>query len=364
MNPTPANPQQPEVGEGAQALVVTLRLGFNLLRLLLLIMLLVYAFSGIFILDQNEEALVYRFGRQVGEVRTSGRWHFAWPKPIDQVVRLPVGKSHTLSSNHFWFKEQDRNILSNPNEGPPPEGPEQGLVTGTDGYLLTADTNIIHTKWEVTYRIADPQAYHTRYANPDTVLRSLLDNAVLRQVAVLPIKAVFYQGTELKQALGGSDLQLVIRDELQRAAGVHQLGVTIDQVNYVDKTPPRSTLASFSLVLEAALGSSKSVNDADAYRMSRLQEARGESSRIANEAQADYDRLTASVEGDAAYLKRILEEYQSKGEAIIIGLYTDVLRDVVTGADAKYIVHPGQEVRIQLGPEKQNPNTPQRQPGP
>lgn len=357
------------VGEGAQALVKTLRLGFSLLQVLLLLMLLVYAFSGFFILDENEEAIILRFGAVVGEgetaVRTSGQGHWAFPKPMDRVIRIPTSKSRTIISNHFWHQEQAASLMTDPDrpEQLPEPGPDEaGMVPLTDGYLLTADTNILHTKWQVNYLVDNPVAFYKNYEDPEAVIKATLENIVLKEVAALPIELALYQGSELRERIA-TDLNIAVFEKLEREIDRLDVGVDITNVNYVDKRPPRSTLAAFRKVTNADQEADKLKNDARAYANEILQGADGSRQRLIAEAQAYKSRFQASLEADADYVDVIKEKYDETGPAILLGLYTDALQNVVQRAEQQYIVHPNQEVRLKVSPKKQNPNTPERQSG-
>ncbi len=48
-----------------------------------------------------------------------------------------------------------------------------------DGYALTADDNIIHTRATLTYRIKDPIRYVFSFVNASNAVQNALDNALL-----------------------------------------------------------------------------------------------------------------------------------------------------------------------------------------
>ena len=73
----------------------------------------VYLLSGQFIVGPDEQAFVLRFGRLVGDegeqIIEAGRWHWAFPKPVDKVVRIPVRQARTVRTDHFWVTQMIRN---------------------------------------------------------------------------------------------------------------------------------------------------------------------------------------------------------------------------------------------------------------
>ena len=80
------------------ALNEALRSSFHIIRVLMVVLLFIFLFSGIFTVNPNEVAIKLRFGKPVGigssQLLRPGL-HWAFPYPIDEVVRIPVGQSHT-----------------------------------------------------------------------------------------------------------------------------------------------------------------------------------------------------------------------------------------------------------------------------
>ena len=56
--------------------------------------------------------------------------------------------------------------------------PGPSLNPAVDGYALTADGNIIHTRATLTYRIADPITFVFNFVNASNAVQNALDNAL------------------------------------------------------------------------------------------------------------------------------------------------------------------------------------------
>ncbi len=370
----PDNHQDPRaVGHGTEALLVALNVGFRILRYLLLVMLIAYLFSGFFILGPNEQAYVLRFGRISGEpgeqVLASGRWHIALPKYMSEVVRVPTGEVQNLVTEHFWNREADRNIMTNPDQPQeaPPEG--QGLNPGvdSDGYMLTADSNILHTRWQLYYYITDPIAYTTNYANPRQVIKSAMETVILRNMATVNIEDALYTGSSLLAASISEQLAI----ELRRL----EVGVEVTDkpgLVFLDKRPPRAAQSAFNLVLEADQQQDARIEAAKGNYNRVIAAARGEQQRLILEAGAYGNTLISKAEADAAYMTSILQQIQLIQQtnqqnpdspqrdpaSILLTLYVDTILDVLNKVQSKYVVYPGQEVRILTGPPIKSPNSP------
>lgn len=345
-------PPAPADGQGAQALIHTLRVGFFGLRLVMLALVVIFLFSGMFIVQENQRAIVLRFGKVVTQadgvtpyLYSAGQWHFAWPRPIDEVVRISVGQARRVSTSDFWYRDS-RNVLSNPGE----KGAGQ-LVTGTDYYMLTGDDNILHTKWSMDYLInANSIDYYLTYADPEKQLIEVLDNVALKVVAHERIDDALYSRSE---AVRTKVLENV-KTEVARLG----IGVTVTNVTFDAKQPPESTMAAFAQVLQAQQQASSRRNDALSYAAQRTNDAQGRASRLAAEAETYRQLVVSSVQADQHYFTQLQLSSQDSPETIFLTLYNNALANLVHKAKAVYILKPGQEIRVQLTPRKKSPNTP------
>jgi membrane protease subunit HflK len=347
MDDSPTTDPEVEVSEGAKSLMKTLAAAFFFLRILIFVLLVVYLLSGVFYVDQDEQAYIVRWGKLDDQIRESGSFYFALPKPIDEVVRVRVRQAKTIVLDEFWYGEE-KNAMADPSK---PTTPSQGpLVAGIDGYLVSGDSNILHTKWSINYLIVDPIAYNTNYADPEEALRNAARNAVIKVIGKHKIDEALFSGSE--------DIREKVESAVQRSVLDMNIGVEIRLVTFDFKEPPVTTKKAFTEVSEAVGDKSKRINDARSYASELEQEAQGEKARIVAEAEAYKTELIAGVEAEAKYFSMVLKEYDKAPDTMLLSLYTDTLKRVMVQAE-KYVINDGdnQQVRIMLGPELQDPNT-------
>src|SRR5512139_377170 len=100
--PDPTTPGPAAVEDaGAQALADALRSSFNLIKLVMVLLVGAFLASGLFTVKPNQVAVKLRFGKPVGvgrEQLLQPGLHWKLPYPIDEVVYIPVGETHTLTS--------------------------------------------------------------------------------------------------------------------------------------------------------------------------------------------------------------------------------------------------------------------------
>lgn len=267
-----------------QALAEALRLSFGILRLALMTLLVVYALSGLFSVGSNEVALRLRFGDYVGapgeQVLERGTY-LAWPFPIEQVITIDTRPQSLVLDREFWYELDARDSgktraeIRRSRSGP--------LNPLRDGSLLTGDLNIVHARWTVTYRVADPVAYLATVGDPD-LARELVRCTVQQGIV-----------QTLAQALADDVLKASLKREAVVGLARHELtsmgtGITIDQVVLDEVSAPLSVADSVD-----------AVTTAETDRSQRIVAAEQEQARILGEAAgAGSDGLLALIDAQEA----------------------------------------------------------------
>src|SRR5213594_4329455 len=85
---TNASAPEPPEDAGSTALADALASSFAIIRVIMLVLVVLFLFSGCFTVGSQESAVVLRFGKPVGEGEKAllgPGWHWAFPAPIDEV---------------------------------------------------------------------------------------------------------------------------------------------------------------------------------------------------------------------------------------------------------------------------------------
>ena len=376
----PPTRSQDTPGAGIQALVRMFHVLFLGLRILIIVIFLWLIFSGVFRVEDGKEALLFRFGqlqerlvdptRPPTAVLTSGHWYWAWPYPVDYVKKLPAQQAVSVSTDVVFWPRVNPNQIEAPNPAAVENLP---LVPGQDGYVLTGDTNIMHTVWSVTYRVRDAQRYYLAFYDdadrgpgPDgkalppighqAIIRNLLANAALAEIATWRVEDVLRSSRpsptdpEAKELLTEN-----VRHRVERELTALDMGLEVQLVNLVEVQPPTATLGAFRKVGDAATEQRQLIEDAGKYAASVVPEAEGQAFRILDEAKAYRTHIVESVQAQSAYFHTVLAEYRKNPETMLVALYADAIRDVLRRVETKYILRAGstgrQELRLELGPE-------------
>jgi membrane protease subunit HflK len=306
---------------GSQALAESLRSSFAIVKVVMWALVIVFLSSGFFTVGPQEKAVILRFGKPVGEgskALLGAGLHWSFPYPIDDVVKIPISEIQSVTSTIGWYNVTPEQELSG-NE--PMVGPS--LNPMVDGYLLTADANIIHSRATLYYRIEDPIRYVFGFVNASNAVQNALNNALLFAGAHFKVDDVLYRDVAgFKEEVGR---------RVNRLIELEQLGVVMDHCE-VRSIPPRQVKYAFDRVTTARENRNKVLNDARSYENQMLSQAGAQTAAITNEAEADRARLVESIAGDAKRFNDLLPKYEGNPDLFrqvqLVGLMGQVLTNV------------------------------------
>lgn len=345
-----------------EALNEALRVSFWILKIAMVAVVVFFCFSGLYEVKEYERAMVLRFGQTVyhKDPQTGERTalvgpglHLAWPFLIDEIVYFPVGRIIEEPIDAFWYKEREEQ---------PGQPVPAGIKPGTEGFNLTGDANILHSRWVVRYRLTDPEKFLAGLADPDvlteegatgelqTLIHTLLQNAVIRSIARFGVDEAYRKGKER--------LRLAVQGNLRQQLEAVDVGVRLadkDPVLLTDIVPPRQAKEAFDDVIKAEQEYSRLVHDAEGAASKALSQARAEASRIQAQAAAYEVEVKEQAEADADYILDLLRKFPDNPEMIDIFLeqrLIEVIREVINAAQEVNVVQPGpggrREIRILL----------------
>ncbi len=293
-----------------QALVSALHASFNILRVLMIVLVVLYLLSGWFRVAPGEQGLIARLG--VLRTTTTERGetpvfapglHWSLPDPFDRKIRV-TGTTQTLVSTRF-LPGQDKNAATK--SLAELVGPTAELNPGQDGAMLTGDRNLSHGRWTVEYQIRDAAAFVRRVGerpeqfNP--LLERLLETAVVREVAGRTIEQVTREALE--------DVRSGVQRRLQAALDRLETGVELKQVvaETIEPGPVR----------DAFLDVTRAVS---------------ESQRLRDEAEEKATEALSAAAGDRESARRLLAQIDEYGAAQLRGAPAEELRAQKAAIDA------------------------------
>ncbi|HIH2763746.1 MAG TPA: FtsH protease activity modulator HflK [Candidatus Azoamicus sp.] len=235
-------------------------------------------------------------------------------KPAEQAVVTRLGKYNRITEQgpHWipYFIEKKQIINT--------EKLERSSHYGS--YMLTKDENIITVEIEVQYRISDVEKYLFNLVEPDKSLKEAADSA-LRQV-------VGYSDLDFLMTLGKEQIASEIHEQLQHILDSYNSGIYVAVVALKDVRIPNDIKNSFDDVIKAQEEKEQLKHQAESFANKVIPEAKGESARILETANAYKQEVIFIAEGDVIKFKLILAEYKNAPEVTRIRLYLDTLETI------------------------------------
>jgi regulator of protease activity HflC (stomatin/prohibitin superfamily) len=290
----------PAADPAQESLSQALRAGFNVLRLIIVVLLVAYFLSGWFEVQPGQQGLIVRLGKlRINSDRDSDYagtpvfgegWHASLPDPFDEKIRIS-GQPYKAKIYTFCFPLAEKDLKKELNDINLSElAPYvDKLQPGVHGAMLSGDRNLSHGLFAVEYRIEDAAAFVQNVGESPQVferlLKPLAENAIVRTVAGMPVERVIR--TQTDEVLG--DFTLVIKRRLSEELAQLGTGVTIINVEAKTVEPGR--------VRESFLA----VSNAKSERKEKESQAEQERNRILSKTAGSKDKYQSLLAAIDAY---------------------------------------------------------------
>ncbi|MCS7089611.1 MAG: protease modulator HflK [Verrucomicrobiota bacterium] len=351
------------VDPGSQALADALHSSFAIVRFLMLVLVLVFFASSFFVIGPQERGLILRLGKPVGEGEAAllgPGLHWSFPYPIDEVVRIRITEVQTLRSTIGWYALTPEQELAGTE---PPVDPRTPLIPGVDGYLLSADGNIIHSRATLRYRIKDPLRCVFGFGHGTNAAFDLagVSNAVLETLnqALLHAAARFTVDDILSRNVLGFQEEVLRR--FTSLAEQRNLGIAIEQLQ-VESRPPRQLKQAFDNVVQAAVRRSQLLNDALGYANQTTNRAASEAAALVSRAQADRTRYLETLAAEARRFEGLLAQFERNPDLYMQQRVAETMARLLTNVQDKFFIPERadgktRELRLLLNREPPKPQT-------
>ena len=292
--------------------------GGGVLKWIILVAVIVWLLSGIYIVNPDEQGVVLRFGQYVRTVEAGP--HYALPYPIEavykpkvtQVQRVEVGFRSVSKTNSF----QQGQYHSLPEEAS----------------TLTGDENIVNVQFSVQYQIKDPVEYLFNVTNQAAVVKNAAEAAMREVIGNSLIDSALTDG---KLQIQNEATQL-----LQQILDRYKVGVRVLAVQLQDVHPPKEVIDAFKDVASAREDKSRIINEAEAYRNEVLPKARGMAAEVENQAQAYRETRIRNAEGEASRFLALLNEYNMAQDVTRKRLYFESMEEILASPGMEKVILP------------------------
>lgn len=260
--------------------------GIGLLFIGLGLLAAVWLYSAIYVIAEQEQAVVLRFGKYYETVGPGLNIYFP---PIDRKFQENVTRERAYSKQ---------------------------------GQMLTEDENIIEVPLTVQYKISNLQDFVLNVDQPEVSLQHATDSAVRHVVGSTEMDQVLTEGRELMAS--------EVKDRLQRFLDTYRTGISVTQVNLQSAAAPREVQEAFDDVIRAREDEQREKNQAETYANGVVPEARGQAQRLIEDASGYRDEVVSRATGEADRFTALVAEYRKAPEVTRERLYLDTMQELMS----------------------------------
>ena len=276
----------------------------------LIILLIIWAASGLYRVLPDEQGVVLRFGKFVNTTQPGLNYHF--PYPIETALTPKVTK---LNRMDVGFRSGADSGFSSAGVADVPE----------ESLMLTGDENIVNIDFSVFWVIKDAGNFLFKIQDPATTVKAAAETAMREVVAKSKLQSILTEGR--------SKIEIETQDIAQSLLDEYESGIQITQVQTQKADPPDQVIDAFRDVQAARADMERAKNEAQAYQNDVIPRARGEAAKILQEAEAYKKQVVAAAEGEASRFLAIYNEYAKAKEVTQKRMYLETMEKVLANVD-------------------------------
>lgn len=275
------------------------------------LVLIVSLFSSFYIVDQQEEAIVLRFGKYA---RTSGPGlHFKLPFGIEKNLNVAVRKEW---DEEFGYRTSEPGVVSRfSNEN-----------FEDESWMLSGDLNIVDVKWVIRYKITDAFDWLFNVDNQKKTVRDMSQSVINQLVGDRTIFDVMRNERKTIEDQG-----LVM---MNKYYSLYKIGIEVVSVKLLNIVPPVGTVQdAFEDVNKAIQDRNRFINEGKEAYNNAIPKARGVAKQTVQEAEGYAIEQVNLATGDVARFNAVLGQYQKNPRVIRQRLYYEIYEKILANKE-------------------------------
>ena len=277
---------------------------------ILLIVFLLWAATGFYIVDQGSRGVVLRFGKNTEVTMPGPRWHIPYPIESAEVVNL----------------EQVRTIEVGYRSAGDAAARSKEL---RESLMLTDDENIIDLQFAVQYNLKSVEDFLFNNRSAESSVRGAAETAIREIVGKSKMDFALYEGRE--------EIAVKAKKLMQEILDRYNTGINVTSVTMQNAQPPEQVQASFDDAVKAKQDLERQKNEGQAYANDIIPKAKGTASRLTAEAQGYRLRVENEAKGNASRFEQILTQYNRAPEVMRDRLYIEAQEQILSSVSKVFI---------------------------
>ena len=271
----------------------------------LILLVALWAFSGLYRVLPDEQGVVLRFGKFVSTTQPGLNYHI--PYPIETVLTPKVTKVNRIDVGFRSASDSGRSSGIG-------DVPEESL-------MLTGDENIVNIDFSVFWVIKDAGKFLFKIQSPVETVKAAAETAMREVIAKSQLQPILTEGR--------SSIEIETQEIIQGILDEYESGIQVTQVQTQKADPPDQVIDAFRDVQAARADMERSKNEAEGYANDVIPRARGDAAKILQEAEAYKQQVVAAAEGEASRFIAIYNEYAKAKKVTQERMYLETMEKVL-----------------------------------
>ena len=271
----------------------------------LILLAVVWTFSGLYRVLPDEQGVVLRFGKFTSTTQPGLNYHI--PYPVETVLTPKVTKVNRID---IGFRSAS----------------DSGRTSGTDdvseeSLMLTGDENIANIDFSVFWVIKDAGKFLFKIQSPVETVKAAAETAMREVIAKSKLQSILTEGR--------TSIEIETQEIIQSILDEYESGIQVTQVQTQKADPPDQVIDAFRDVQAARADMERSKNEAEGYANDVIPRARGDAAKILQEAEAYKQQVVAAAEGEASRFIAIYNEYEKAKKVTQERMYLETMEKVL-----------------------------------
>lgn len=272
------------------------RVGRIVVPLVILVLIAAIAFGSVYQLQEDEYAVITTFGKP-SVVSTPGL-----------KFKIPLIQQKSIVSKATQGFAIGYNLSNN-------------ASIEDESLMISVDFNFVNVDFYVEYRVTDPVKYLYNSREPVQILKMLCQSYIRDTIGLYGVDDVI--------TTGKAEIQAAIRDKIVSRLEQEDLGIALVNIAMQDAEPPTTEVQqAFKAVETSKQEAETAINNANKYANEQIPAARANADQILQQAEAYKESRIAEAQGQASRFRELYQEYSKFREVTRQRLFYETIASV------------------------------------
>lgn len=203
---------------------------------------------------------------------------------------------------------------------------EETEISTDDAGMITSDFNFVNVDFFVSWQISDPIKALYASEDPVRILSNCTQSAARSIIGVNTVDNVL--------TVGKSEIQSEIKEIVKKELEDLDIGIVVTNITIQDTEPPTAEIMdAFKSVENAKQEKDTAINNANKYKNEKIPEARAQGDKIVQDAEATKTSRINDATGQVARFNEMFSEYSKNPDITKKRLFFETMEAIMPGIE-------------------------------